>query len=592
MYLCLALLLQSQSLVPSLLDYSYLSNILEFGDVVEYKLRSRIHQPMSSVLMKTATVTAIRLEADNVTKSVLLSNGDKLIGSLHMVRRISMRSLDSRKTLWNPIRTWKELHNIHLEPTEHVNIPDNDAVNVSSAIGNTPTEMDHPSLVDPSPMASTNVQRWVDKRRSADRTKHLLSTRISKSGRYLGWLAYDKRLEEIQELEVLYQRCLSTRAISDFRLLINTTTNDDYVREKRNLKRKVASREKGWVMFNVAFPISLFSNIKSKEMCGGDNVQPSPGTPAPNCCLDPYESEIGQIFMEKTIEFEDDMSSLRIQFCPSCRENHLIDLPKPKAKRLVAYECEKCKSLDDNYYLKNNLNPVWFERIPGAKDHTEFKLDSNGKKIVRYDQPTELTSLTMAEQLLIRRCAPFIPALHLHAGYMAIKGHGVAFQQDIDEMCNILPQTKKTSLTFMRQMGNKDTKDVHLTSLRVRRNKVLSALEWLKLHHIDYHNIKIAPQNLNWMGNSKVSYLKGPRCNLQVTDKNEPKGNPFVSRVQCLIDEEDVNDIPFHMLSESNSHHIPNAAQSKPILELSESVPKDQKDKLLMFPPHGDKPVK
>jgi len=478
-----------------------------------------------------------------------------------------------------------------------VNKADNDAVNVSSAIGNTPTEMDHPSLVDPSPMASTLAQRKSNKRRSADQTRYLLSKRISKSRRYLWWLKSDKRLEEIQELEVLYKRCLSTRAISDFRLLINTTTNDDYVREKRKLKRKVASREKGWVLFNVAFPISFFPNTKSTGTCDDDdNIHPLPacdgGTQTPSCCPDPYESEIGQIFMEKTIEFEDDMSSLKIQFCPSCRENHLMNLKKEKAKRAVAYECEKCKPLDDDYYLENNLNPVWFERIPGAKDHTEFKLDSNGKKIVRYDQPPELTSLTMAEQLLIRRCAPFIPALHLHAGYMAIKGHGVAFEQDIDDMCNILPQTKKTTLTFMRQMGNKDTRDVHLTSLRVRRNKVLAALEWLKLHHIDYHHIKIAPENLNWMGNSKMSYLKGPRCNLQVKDKNEPKGKPFVSRVQCLVDEEDVNDIPFHMLCESNGHHIPNAAQSKPILELAESVPKDQKDKLLMFPPHGDKPIK
>ena len=135
--------------------------------------------------------------------------------------------------------------------------------------------------------------------------------------------------------------------------------------------------------------------------------------------------------------------------------------------------CPACKKVDKSHFTKYKLHPVWYKRVKDATHHSEFKKDSSGNLIARYDQPSKLLSLTVAEKLLIRRCAPYIPALHLHYGFLGMKGHAVAFEQDVGELCNTQPQRKENILTFIRRMGSKSTHSVHLTHLRVRRQKVL-----------------------------------------------------------------------------------------------------------------------
>ncbi len=59
----------------------------------------------------------------------------------------------------------------------------------------------------------------------------------------------------------------------------------------------------------------------------------------------------------------------------------------------------------------------------------------------------------MAEKLLIRRCANFVPSIHLSIGTFALKGHCVTFPQDITEMCNELPLRKEAVVVFIRYIG-------------------------------------------------------------------------------------------------------------------------------------------
>jgi hypothetical protein len=67
----------------------------------------------------------------------------------------------------------------------------------------------------------------------------------------------------------------------------------------------------------------------------------------------------------------------------------------------------------------------------------------------------------MAEKLLIRRCANFVPSTHLSNGTFALKGHCITFPQDITEMCNELPLRKEAIVVFICYIGNKDTSAVY-----------------------------------------------------------------------------------------------------------------------------------
>ena len=155
------------------------------------------------------------------------------------------------------------------------------------------------------------------------------------------------------------------------------------------------------------------------------------------------------------------------------------------------------------YWLKNNLQPIWYERT----DDGNFRLDDAGEKIVRYNVPEVLSTLSMRKKLLIRRSSPPIPSLHILNGIYRIKGHCVPFPQDISDMCDELPRRRESVVTFVRQIGNKDTFEMHLKHLRVYRKKIIPALEWLKIHHSGYHDIKIKTGNLSWMKEKNNPHL-------------------------------------------------------------------------------------
>ncbi len=81
-------------------------------------------------------------------------------------------------------------------------------------------------------------------------------------------------------------------------------------------------------------------------------------------------------------------------------------------------------------------------------DHTNWM--RRGKKNPHFEIPQELKRLTIAEWLLIQRCATFVPSVHLSNGTFALKGQCVTFPQDITQMCNVLPLGKEQVLVFIR----------------------------------------------------------------------------------------------------------------------------------------------
>ncbi len=89
------------------------------------------------------------------------------------------------------------------------------------------------------------------------------------------------------------------------------------------------------------------------------------------------------------------MNNLNIQKCNTCLECHM---EKDVMMKQDSFTCKKCKDRNDpNHFIKNNMHTLWYE----IEDDGSFQMDSNGKKIPRFDRPHELLRISMAEKLLI-----------------------------------------------------------------------------------------------------------------------------------------------------------------------------------------------
>ena len=85
-------------------------------------------------------------------------------------------------------------------------------------------------------------------------------------------------------------------------------------------------------------------------------------------------------------------------------------------------------------------------------------------------------------------------------GTYAIRRHCVTFPQDITDICDTLPCRKESIFTFIRNSGNKETKNSFVKQLRVRKDYVTVALKWLNHHHTGYTDITIVEEFFDWMG--------------------------------------------------------------------------------------------
>ena len=290
------------------------------------------------------------------------------------------------------------------------------------------------------------------------------------------------------------------------------------------------------------------------------------------------------IAKERILEFEHYMETLNMFMCSQCRECHIES--KAVTDKLM-YECKSCKKrAEPDYYIKNNLSPVWYL----VDDDGNYVLDDNGDKVVQYHIPEELACLTMYEKLLIRRCANFVPSVHLKNGIFGLNGHCVTFPQDITEMCDELPQRKETLVTFVRNIGNKDTDNVFPTSLSVNRLKVVNALKWLQKHNPFYRNIKIKEENFDWMNGAEEVNMgsDGVVLNMKESSRSKMKEteDEHVSNAHSTKQDDDDNTLPMRTVHANEAIKVPSGRQAEPIKELIDIAHKtNQTAKIMNFPP-------
>ena len=114
---------------------------------------------------------------------------------------------------------------------------------------------------------------------------------------------------------------------------------------------------------------------------------------------------------EDMLEFELDNMPFKVQRSRLAADAKWVKLPNdPEAP----FESSSCTTLPPNYFLDEQLQPVWYKQQPNAINYDDYWEDGSGNKIVRYNVPGELLLLTVFEQLLICNIAPYIPSICLN----------------------------------------------------------------------------------------------------------------------------------------------------------------------------------
>lgn len=237
-------------------------------------------------------------------------------------------------------------------------------------------------------------------------------------------------------------------------------------------------------------------------------------------------------FICQTQKFEATMLQLSYKKCDVCHQRRL--------KILVTDGiCSRCRSQKGKYTFchGNKTLPTWVKN-----------------NMIKYSVPPELQNLTIAEKLLIQRISPLIPVIHIKNGSVGSRGHVVSFFQDISGICNELPKlpTDVSVVKILRSGITAEGENVSRT-LTVNRNKVISALKWLKLHNPLYSDIKIVESNLSWMKGKQSENLeniitiecnesddedndKGP-CENQIIEPYNVTANPEYETYGCVSSE-------------------------------------------------------
>ena len=122
--------------------------------------------------------------------------------------------------------------------------------------------------------------------------------------------------------------------------------------------------------------------------------------------------------------------------------------------------------------------------------------------------PDELKCLRFVEKLLIARVRHTCCYVKIASGMRKMKANVIAFQTPIPKVYNILPppcEEMNEVLAILFTGPCKPTEsDLSRTPFLVRRNHVAKALNWLRLNHSDYTDIKISKENLDEYPEHKI----------------------------------------------------------------------------------------
>ena len=102
--------------------------------------------------------------------------------------------------------------------------------------------------------------------------------------------------------------------------------------------------------------------------------------------------------------------------------------------------------------------------------------------------PPCLRGLSHIEEMLIARACPIMAIYRKHGGQRGYRGHVLNLPQDVQGFLDHLPRNvHELPILVLWRTGEDNTH----TDLRVRRDSVFIALQWLQTHNPFYANITI-----------------------------------------------------------------------------------------------------
>lgn len=116
------------------------------------------------------------------------------------------------------------------------------------------------------------------------------------------------------------------------------------------------------------------------------------------------------------------------------------------------------------------------------------------------DVPDVLKNLSFAEKLLVARVRHNSCVVRVASGRVKMAANAILFKNPSVKIYHKLPPSAKelSEVLAIVFIGERQPtkKDFERTPLLVRRDVVTNALHWLKLNHVDYHDLTISTDNL------------------------------------------------------------------------------------------------
>ena len=260
-------------------------------------------------------------------------------------------------------------------------------------------------------------------------------------------------------------------------------------------------------------------------------------------------------------KFEFDMKNIRCLVCESCKEWCLVSKFKER------YCCNTCRTenYSEKYFVDENLQPIWL----------------NDNKQIQWTVPSEFNDLSLQEELILQRNAPYVPVVHIYNGSLGIKGHCVVFEKEAS--CNIeeIVNCNSGIIHFNRQYGCASSgRDQRQMFIKVRKENVLNAFKILKKYHPSY-------------GNMTFSELPKLVINDNVTNVSESlkEDDNMISSSYC-------HDAPSSDITYSSAdiHHpaVASSKSNKMLLNELKGVAKTHNCNIpvLSFPPTKEQPIR
>ena len=241
-------------------------------------------------------------------------------------------------------------------------------------------------------------------------------------------------------------------------------------------------------------------------------------------------------------------------------------------------ECTTCHEI---WPSRHDISKKPYECLRCSRDKCNPKKFSNTNNMHPGSVPECLQNLTQVEEMLIARVSPIMYVYKKHGGQRGYKGHVLNLSQDIQSLLDKLPQSvSNLPIIILRRTGANDS----FTDFTVRREIVLTALQWLKLNNpfyksivIDYAMIDQLPENgvpsellhSNWSNNHEDMTQPVPLSN-NLEYSTDDESDTEMDSTESPIHETD--DHPNDIAEHNYSSFIPVPHQGQTEIEAIQSV--------------------